>query len=145
MASLRKRPGSNVWQCQYYVSDPKTGELRQVRKSTGQTSRKKALGVALELERNAQGVIEAGSEKAAQAKAVFSEAIAEIERETFTALSARRHLSRLLFIATGEALTSYTVESWGADPMAVPSQALAHEPKRRKWSLPSCSPRHANL
>ncbi len=121
MASLRKRPGSNVWQCQFYVPDPTNTTpgvhkgLRQVRKSTGETSKKKALVVALELERNAQGVIEKGSKKASRAKAIFSEAIEAIERGKFTALTARKHLASLLEIANQEELISYTIESWGAE------------------------------
>ena len=41
-------------------------------------------------------------------------AVAEIERETFTAPTARKYLSQLLAIATGEELTSYTLETWTA-------------------------------
>jgi integrase len=115
MASLRKRKGSNVWQAQYYVPDPETGGLRQVRKSTGHTSKKKALAAAIELERTALGTIEAGSDKSRLAKAVLAEAVAEIERETFTGLSARKHLAKLLALATGEEMKSFTLETWSAE------------------------------
>lgn len=42
----------------------------------------------------------------------LAEAVAEIERETFTAPPARKYLSKLLAIATGEEMTSYSIESW---------------------------------
>ena len=112
MASLKKRKGSNVWQAQYYVTSPETGDLRQVRQSTGQTNKKKAMLAAVELERTAQGVIEAGSDKAKLAKAVLAAAVADIEREAFTGPAARKYLAQLLAIATGETLTNYTVETW---------------------------------
>ena len=115
MASLKKRKGSKVWQAQYYVTNPETGDLRQVRQSTGQTNKKKAMAAAVELERTAQGVIEAGSDKAQLAKAVLAAAVADIEREAFTGPAARKYLAQLLTIATGEALTDYTVETWVAE------------------------------
>lgn len=77
MGSLWKRDGSNVWQTQYYVKDPDSGGLRQIRRTTGQTNRKKALAVAVDMERNAQGVLQAGSDKAQRAKAILAEACAE--------------------------------------------------------------------
>jgi hypothetical protein len=44
---------------------------------------------------------------------VLAEAVAEIERETFTAPTARKYLSQLLAIATGEELVSYySLETW---------------------------------
>jgi integrase len=112
MASLYKRPEAAKWQTQFYVKDPVTGELRKVRKSTGHTNRKKALAAAIELERNAQGVMQAGSERAQRAKAVLAEAVAEIERETFTAPTARKYLAKLLAIATGEEMHAYTIQTW---------------------------------
>ncbi|MEP4079567.1 tyrosine-type recombinase/integrase [Haloferula sp.] len=115
MASLRKRKGSNVWQAQYYVPDTEAGGLKQVRKSTGQTNRKKAIAAAIELERTALGSIEVGSDASRLAKAVLAEAVAEIERGTFTGLSARKYLAKLLFIATGEELKSYTLETWSEE------------------------------
>lgn len=92
--------------------DSETGSLRQVRKTTGCTSRKKAMAAAIELERMDQGIIQAGSDKSRVAKAVLAEAVAEIEKETFTGLSARKHLAKLLALATGEELKAFTLESW---------------------------------
>ena len=115
MASLKKRPGSDVWQAQFYVTDPTTGELKQVRRSTGHKSRKKALAAAIDFERAEQGVIEAGTDKAQEAKAILARAVAEIERETFTSLTARKYLAELLAVATGENLTDFTVETWFAE------------------------------
>jgi integrase len=114
MASLRKQKTSNVWYAQYYIRD-ESGELRQVRKSTGQTNKKKAKEAAVSLERAAHGAIEAGSDKAMRAKAILAEAVGELERETFTTLSARKHLAKLLAIATGEEMTAYTLETWSAE------------------------------
>lgn len=115
MASLRKRKGSNVWQAQYYVPDSETGSLKQVRKSTGQTNKKLAMAAAIEMERSALGTIKSGTDASRLAKAVLAEAVSEIERETFTGLSARKHLAKLLSIATGEELKSYTLETWAAE------------------------------
>lgn len=115
MASLWKRDGSKVWQTQYYVKDPDSGELRPIRRTTGQTNRKKALAVAVDMERNAQGVLQAGSDKAQRAKAILAEACAEIDRETFTLASARKYLTQLGKLATGEEMTTFTIESWIAE------------------------------
>lgn len=114
MASLRKRPGSNIWQAQYYLPRP-DGTLHQVRKSTGETSRKKALAVAIELERTAQSAVAAGTDQSRLAKAIFAEVVAEIERGAFNVLSARKHLSKLLSIATGEELAEFTIATWSAE------------------------------
>jgi integrase len=115
MASTYKRPGSEIYQAQFYIADPATGELRKHRKSTGQTNRKKAQAIADELERAAQGIIQAGSERAQRAKSILAEAVLEIERETFTAPTARKYLSRLLELATGETLETWTLETWSAE------------------------------
>src|ERR1035437_8951640 len=112
MASIYKRSGVEIYQAQFYVTDPATGELSKVRKSTGHTNRKRAKAFADEMERNAQSVIQAGTDRAQRAKAVLSEAVSEIERETFTAPTARKYLAKLLAIATGEELASYTIASW---------------------------------
>lgn len=111
MASLRKRPGSNVWQAQYYLTRP-DGTLHQVRKSTGETSKKKALAVAIELERTAQAAVAAGTDQSRLAKAIFAEVVQEIEKGTFTAISARKHMARLLAVATGEEMPGFTVSAW---------------------------------
>lgn len=115
MASLRRRKNSTVWWAQFYVVDPATKELKQVRKSTGQTNKKAAMIAAIELERAAQGVMAAGSDRAQRAKAVLAQSVAEIEKETFTTLSARKHLAELLAIATGEDMPAYTVDSWTSE------------------------------
>lgn len=113
MASIRKRPGSTVWHAQFYVLNPKTGKVdKQVRRSTGHRSRKLAMAAAMEMERNEQGVMKAGSDEAQQAKAMVAKAVAEIERETFTPLTARKYIADLLKLATGEDLAAYTIESW---------------------------------
>jgi integrase len=115
MASTYKRPASEIYQCQFYVTDPVTGDLRKVRKSTGQTNKKKAQAVADELERAAQGVMQAGSERAKLARAILAEAVLDIEREAFTAPAARKYLFRLLEVATGETLETWTLETWSAE------------------------------
>lgn len=112
MASIYKRPESNIWQCQFYITDPATGKITKVRKSTGFTGKKRAQQFADEQERHHKAVMTAGSDQAMRAKLVLAEAVAEIERETFTAPTARKYLRRLLSIATGEELECYTVESW---------------------------------
>ena len=115
MASTYKRADSKFYQAQIYVADPATGELRKMRKSTEQTSRKAAQAIADEWERNEQAVIQAGSERGRHAKAVFAEVVMEIERGTFTAPAARKYLSRLLELATGETLETWTLETWSAE------------------------------
>jgi hypothetical protein len=60
MASIYKRPGSEKWQCQFYATDPETGMLSKIRKSTGQTNKKLAQQFADEQERHHKVVIQAG-------------------------------------------------------------------------------------
>jgi integrase len=112
MASIKKRKGSNVWQAQFYALDAETGVLAPIRRSTGQTSRKLAMMTAVDMERAGKGVMEAGSDKAQRVKAIFGEVCAEIDRETFTAVAARKYLSALLAVATGEEMPTFTVASW---------------------------------
>ena len=121
MASIKKRPGTKdglgVWQAQFYVTDPATGEIKQVRKSTGikgdgPTAQKKALAKAIEFERASQGAMQAGTDRSQKAKAILADAVEKIERETFTPLTARKYLAELLAVATGEEMTAFTVESW---------------------------------
>jgi integrase len=104
-----------VWWTQFYVTDPETGQLKQVRKSTGKTSKKKAAEAAADMERAAKQVIKAGTDKAQQAKAILAEAVTDLEKETFTPLTARKYLARLLEVATGEDLKSFTIETWCAE------------------------------
>ncbi|WP_367874023.1 tyrosine-type recombinase/integrase [Luteolibacter sp. Populi] len=111
MASLRKRKGSSVYQCQYYVPLP-SGGLKQVRETTGKTNRKEAMQVAVEKERTAQAAIAPGTDKAQLAKGVFARVVSEIERGTFTSLSARKYLTEMLSIATGEDMPAFGVEGW---------------------------------
>lgn len=115
MASIYKRPKTETYQAQFYAKDPATGELVKVRKSTGLKNKKKAQALADDMERNHQAVMKAGSAEAQQARALLAEAVLEIERETFTAPTARKYLSKLLEIATGEQLETYTVATWTAE------------------------------
>lgn len=114
MASLKKSKGSKIYQAQYYVPDL-NGGLRQVRQSTGKTRKSEALLVAAELERAARGVLKGGSDKAQQAKAILAIMSAEIDRETFTLHSARKHFAAMLKIVTGEDMPAYSLESWTAE------------------------------
>lgn len=115
MASIYKRPEAATYQCQYYLKDPATGELRKVRKSTGTKNAKKAQAIADDWERMASGIIQAGSDREREARTVLSDAVAEISRETFTGPAARKYLAKLLAIATGETLETYSLESWSAE------------------------------
>jgi integrase len=115
MASIYKRPRSQKWQCQFYVTCPETGDIRKVRMSTGLTNKKHAQQFADEQERHHKAVMAAGSENAMRAKFLLAEAVAEIERETFTAPTARKYVSKLLSIATGEEMQAFTIESWVAE------------------------------
>lgn len=112
MASIYKRAKSNVWQTCFYVKDPDTGELNQVRKSTGTTNQKEAKRIAADLERQAQGVILAESDEARAVEAIITQMKQEIAQSKFTVLSARKHLHEITRIVTGEQLTSFTIESW---------------------------------
>ena len=40
MGSIYKRKGSSVWQAAFYVPDPINGLKKQIRRSTGESSRK---------------------------------------------------------------------------------------------------------
>jgi integrase len=111
MASIFRRKGSEVYQCQYYVSLP-SGDLKQVRLSTKKRNRKEALQVAVEKERAAQAAVAPGSDAAQLAKGIFARAVSDIERGSFNAVAARKYLAELLVIATGETLLSFTVEGW---------------------------------
>lgn len=112
MASLRKRRNSSIWQAQFYVSDPDSGELIQIRKSTGETNKKKALTKAIEMERHAQGAMPADDGKAQQMKNLHAELGQEIARETITGVSLRKFFSSMMRILTGEEMQIITIESW---------------------------------
>lgn len=111
-ASPEERKRKPIWWAQFYAPDPETGELVQVRRSTGKTTKKEARDTANDMERAAKNVIKAGSEEAQKARAVLAEAVAAIEQERFTPTAARKYLARLLEIATGDDFQSFTVESW---------------------------------
>lgn len=115
MASVFKRKGSNIYHCQYYVTDPSTGGIKQIRKSTGLDKKGKALDYAREQENLSKAVVKASSDKSAEVKRIFADVCAEVERETFTALTARKYLAKLLAIATGEEMKFYTIDSWSAE------------------------------
>lgn len=112
MAYVFKRSDSKRWQAAFYAKNPATGELQKVRFSTGKTNRKEAQALADEQERLRKGVVAAGTDQAMHSKLVMAQAVAEIERGTFTAPTARAYLAKLLGIATGEDLPAFTVASW---------------------------------
>jgi integrase len=115
MASLRKRKNSEVWQAQYYVTDPTTGELVQVRKSTGETNKKKALARAVEMERSAQGAIPDDDEQLQRIKAIHSELGVEISRSTLTTVSLRKYFSAITRILTGDEMQIVTIKAWSSE------------------------------
>lgn len=86
-----------------------------MRMTTGYSNKKDAQRFADERERHRKGVMAAGSDRAMRAKMLLAEGVAEIERETFTAPTARKYVSKLLAIATGEELEGFTMETWRSD------------------------------
>ena len=115
MASIYKRNESKIYQAQFYEKDATTGDFLKVRKSTGMTNKKDAQKFADEMELNHQSIMKSGSERAQKAKSLLADAVIEIERETFTAPTARKYLSKLLELATGEQLEVYTVATWAEE------------------------------
>jgi integrase len=111
MASLYKRASSKVWQTSYYFKDS-SGEWREVRKSTGKTKKTEAQAVADELERAARGVIANDSPEAENIDAILTTMRQEIALEKFTVLSARKYLTQITELVTGEKLQSFTIKSW---------------------------------
>ena len=116
MASLLKRKKNGIelptWHAQFYTTNPETGELVQVRKSTGETSKKKALAKAIELERLARGSMPEDETKQAEMKALYSQLGQEIARETITSVSLRKFFSNMMKILTGEEMRIVTIHSW---------------------------------
>jgi integrase len=124
MASLIKRKNSNVWYAQYYVTNSTTGELVQVRKSTGidwtprtpsglpTAKEKAALNRAIEMERNAQGAIPDNNQDVQRIKAIYSELGVEISRSTLTKVSLRKYFSAMAQILTGEEMQIVTIKAW---------------------------------
>jgi integrase len=123
MASLIKRTTSNVWYAQYYVTN-EDGKLVQVRKSTGieYTERtatgqpsgkeKKALHLANEMERTAQGAIQDSGDQMEQIKSIHSQLGQEIARATLTGVSLRKYFNSIMQILTGEEMKIVTIKSW---------------------------------
>lgn len=112
MASIYRREGSSVYQCAFYIPDPATGKPRQVRKSTGFTSRSKAVAAAVKLEQDAKKEAGAGEERSQRIQAVLVKAGEEAIRETLNAARARAYLAEIVRISTGEDLPAFTVTSW---------------------------------
>jgi integrase len=113
MASLRKNNRSNVWYAQYYVTDPTTGELAQVRKSTGETSKKKALARAAEMERAAKQTIQRDDDEQTQhVKAIHTQLGQEIARGTINGAALRKYFSSMMQVITGEEMNIPTIKSW---------------------------------
>lgn len=107
-----------VWWAQFYVPyigpDGKKAH-RQIRRSTGHVSKKKAEAAAAEMERAAQQVIMANTDSAQQAKALLAKAVTDIEQGRFNPLAARKCVADLLKLATGETMPEYTLETWCAE------------------------------
>jgi integrase len=113
MASLRKNNRSNVWYAQYYVTDPTTGELAQVRKSTGETSKKKALARAAEMERAAKQTMQRDDDEQTQhVKAIHTQLGQEIARGTINGAALRKYFSSMMQVITGEEMNIPTIKSW---------------------------------
>jgi len=115
MASIYKRPEAETWQCQYYVKDPSTGEIRKVRKSTSCKTKDEARIIAAEMEIKAREVMRAGSFQAQVVQAILAKAAIDIKRETFTGPSAHKCAAELYKAATGEELITFTIETWSAE------------------------------
>lgn len=113
MASLRKLDRSSIWHCQFYVTDPTTGGLKQVRKSTGETSKKKALARAIEMERAARQTMACDDDEKTQLiKAIHSQLGQDIARGTISGAGLRKHFSAMMQILTGEEMKIPTIKSW---------------------------------
>jgi integrase len=116
MASLKKINRSSVWQAQYYVSvlDKETGKpkLKQVRKSTGETNKKKARIVADAMELAAQGAMPEDQEKVARLKTIHSLVGHELANSTLTGVSLRKHFSAMMQILNNEELKIITIDEW---------------------------------
>jgi integrase len=123
MASLIKRKNSSVWYAQYYVTN-EDGKLVQVRKSTGieytprtkkdqlSAKEKKAIHLANEMEKAAQGAMPADATEAEQLKTIYAQLGQEIARSTITVVSLRKCFTGMMRILTGEEMKIITIESW---------------------------------
>lgn len=120
MASVFKRKAggkkdgkeSKRYTAQFYITDPDTGELVKVWKSTGETNKSKALAKAIEMERAAQGAMPSNGDKVQQMKNLHSQLGQEIARETITSVSLRKFFSGMMRILTGEEMEIITIKSW---------------------------------
>lgn len=112
MASIYKRPGTKVWQCAFYVTDPETGQTKQVRKSTGETNQGKAKNAAADIEREERAKAGAGSDKALRILEVLERAGQEARKEILNAARARLFLAEIVKISTGEDMPAYTIRTW---------------------------------
>jgi integrase len=129
MASIYKRPGSKVWQCSYYATDPETGELKQVRQSTHKTDKREAKGEAADLERKAREKAGAGNEKSRRILEVLQRASQEAQKEMLNATRARQFLAEIVKISTGEDMPAFSIKTW------------LEEWKRRKAEVTAASTR----
>ena len=112
MASIYKRPGTKVWQCAFYVTDPETGKTKQVRKSTGETNSGKAKNAAADIEREERAKAGAGTDKALRILEVIERAGQEARKEILNAARARQFLAEIVKISTGEDMPAYTIRTW---------------------------------
>lgn len=120
MASVFKRKAggkkdgkeSKRYTAQFYITDPDTGELVKIWKSTGETNKSKALAKAIEMERLAQGVMPSDGDKVQQMKNLHSQLGQEIARELITGVSLRKFFSGMMRILTGEEMEIVTIKSW---------------------------------
>jgi len=112
MASIYKRPGSKVWQCSFYITDPETGKTKQVRQSTNTTVERDAKNEAADIERKALVKAGAGSEKARRILEVLERASKEAQKEILNATRARVLLAEIVRISTGEDMPAFTIRTW---------------------------------
>ncbi len=126
MASVFKRKAggkadgkkSAIYTAQFYITNPDTGELEKVWKSTGETNKSKALAKAVEMERLAQGAMPADDSKQEQMKSLYSQLGQEMARETITSVSLRKFFSSMMRILTGEEMEIVTIKSWCSEWLA---------------------------
>lgn len=111
MASIYRREGSKVYQCAFYIPSA-DGGTKKVRKSTGKTSRKDALAVAVELERAARSAVGVTEGKGRQIHAIIAQAGEDAIKERLTANKARRYLEQILKLSSEEELTVFSVRAW---------------------------------
>ena len=112
MASIYKRPGSKTWQAAFYVTDPETGQSKQIRQSTHKTNEREAKSTAADLERRARDTAGGGDEKARRILGVLQRAGQEAQKETLNAARARVLLAEIVRISTGEDLPAFTISTW---------------------------------